>query len=351
MDKSNQKVCDIGEFGLLAQIRKQVAVPSSDVVLGIGDDAAAFKLPGDNLGLISSDLLVEGVHFDLGYTTPYQLGQKALVVNLSDIAAMGGVPRYALVSMALPKETTLEFVAEFYRGLKFLGEKYKTAIIGGDTSSSPAGIVISLSIWGEVEPKLLLSRQGARVGDKLLVTGWLGDAAAGLALLRDNQADTFPDLVERQLTPTPRCREGRIIAKGMWATSMIDISDGLASDVRQLAQESRLGVKIWLDRLPVSKAVVRAAKQLNHPAYDFAATGGEDYELLFTVPEDKVDCLIEAFTRQCDTPVSVIGCIEPVEQGVCFLDAKGQKVELASGYEHFTRTSSGLIIEKLDNER
>ncbi len=328
-------ISDIGEFGLLARIKKRVSAPSSDVVLGIGDDAAAFKLSGDSLGLISSDLLIEGVHFDSGYTTPYQLGQKALAVNLSDIAAMGGVPRYALVSIALPKDTTLEFVDEFYQGLNFLGEKYRTVIIGGDTSISPAGIMISLSIWGEVEPRLLLSRKGAKVGDKLLVTGQLGEAAAGLALLRANQPDLYPDLTKRQLTPTPRCEEGRIIAESHQATSMMDISDGLASDVRQLAQESKVGAKIWLDRLPVPEAVVKAAKQLNRPVSDFAASGGEDYELLFTVPEGKVDSMMEAFIRRCKTPLSVIGCIEPALYGVCFLDTNGERVDLAKGYEHF----------------
>jgi thiamine-monophosphate kinase len=335
MNKPGPRISDIGEFELLARIRDWLADSGPEVVLGIGDDAAAFKLPDGRLGLLSSDLLLEGIHFDLSYTTPYQLGWKALAVNLSDIAAMGGVPRYALVSLALPGDTRLELADGFYQGLRCLGDEYSVAIIGGDTSASASGIMVSLSVWGEVEPDLLLSRRGAKVGDRLVVTGQLGEAAAGLALLKANKSGSAPGLVKRQLTPTPRCREARIIAQGRWANSMIDLSDGLASDIRRLAQESKVGAKIRLERLPVSQAVAEAAKQSGRSAYQLAVSGGEDYELLFTVSPDKIDQLTEAFGRQSQTPLSIIGQIEPAEQGICFLDAQGKKVDPETGYEHF----------------
>ncbi len=332
---NKKKISDIGEFKLLAQIKKRLATSSPNVVLGIGDDAAAFSLPGAKLGLLSRDLLLEGVHFDLNYITPHQLGHKALAVNLSDIAAMGGVPRYALVSMALPADTTLEFVTELYDGLKALGEQYGTAIIGGDTSASPNTIMISISLWGEVEKELLLSRRGAKPGDHLLVTGCLGEAAAGLALLRANKPDSHPGLVKRQLTPTPLCKEARLIAKSRRASSMIDLSDGLASDIKQLTKESNVGAEIWLNRLPISQAVADAARQLGLSVYELALGGGEDYELLFTVPADKLDHLIQEFTKQHQTPLSVIGCIESGARGIHFIDSNGQPVIPKKGYEHF----------------
>jgi thiamine-monophosphate kinase len=332
---NKKRVADIGEFKLLARIRKELADPDSQVVLGVGDDAAAFKLPHNKLGLLSSDLLLEGVHFDLGYTTSYQLGQKALAVNLSDIAAMGGVARYALVNMALPGETALELVDGFYQGVNDSAKRYSVNIIGGDTSVSPSRIMISVSVWGEVEPEFLLSRRGAKAGDHLLVTGQLGEAAAGLALLKADQAGSYPELAKRQLTPTARCREARIIAEGRWAGSMMDISDGLASDIKQLTQESKVGATIWLDRLPVPERVTEAARRLGRAVYEFVLGGGEDYELLFSLPPDKLEPAMEAFARHSQTPLSVIGRIEPAEQGICFLDAQGRKIDPARGYEHF----------------
>ncbi len=345
MDTFDPKISDIGEFELLAQIKQQLATSSPHVILGIGDDAAAFSLPEARLGLLSSDLLLQGVHFDLSYTTPYQLGQKALAVNISDIAAMGGVPCYALVSMALPGDCPVAWISEFYNGLKALGEKYETAIIGGDTSASPNIIMISISIWGEVEAELLLSRRGAKPGDQVLVTGNLGEAAAGLALLKANKQSSYPDLVQRQLTPIPRCSEALIIAHGRWASSMIDVSDGLVSDIKQLARESNVGAEIWLDKLPISQAVAEVAGQLGVSAYELAISGGEDYELLFSVPPNKLNHLLQEFTRQ-QTPLSIIGCIKTMEQGVCFLGENGQKIVPKAGYEHFSPKNSGLVMRK-----
>ncbi len=332
MNKTSNKLSDIGELELVDRISNWVPPSNDKIVLGVGDDAAAFRVSADKLALLTSDMLIENIHFDLKYTGAYQLGYKSLAVNLSDIAAMGGIPVYALINIALPSNIGLDFVEDFYKGINALAGEYSVSIIGGDTCSTPDRIMISITVWGGVEADLLLSRKGAQVGDILLVTGVLGESSAGLAiLLSDLDRLLYAALINRHIMPAPRYHEARLIAKSKAATSMMDLSDGLASDIKRICKQSQVGADIQLSKLPVSDMLRHVAGQLNRPVYDFAVAGGEDYELLFTIPPDK----LADFKSKCATPVSVIGSIKPPEHGIAFIDSKGNNVSFLKGYEHF----------------
>ena len=299
---------EIGEFGLIDRISRGAVVRPETLVLGIGDDAAAYVASTGLLQLASTDMLAEGVHFDLSLIAPEQLGHKALAVNLSDIAAMGGAPRQALVSVALPPRISVEFVEAFYDGLKALARRFGVNLVGGDTVSTGGALAIGVTALGEVAPELLCRRSGARAGDLVVVTGTLGDSAAGLAWLRrfGGAAASARPLLEAHLTPLPRVAEGAAIAR--WAHSMDDISDGLAREAREIAAASGVGMRLYAAALPLSAALGEAARLLDVPPLEFALFGGEDYELLFTIGAQEYEemCIRD---RVMPTVVQAVGRI------------------------------------------
>ncbi len=263
---------------------------SASVPLGIGDDAAAIRPRAGQYLLLTTDSLVEGVHFDLAFSTYSQLGQRAVAVNISDIAAMGGTPTALLVSLGLTQRQGRREIAALYRGMK--KEADAVALLGGNISASPT-FWVSITLLGEVTPKKMLKRDGARAGDTLYVTGTLGDAGAGLALLKSRRDDLRNDrryrpLITRYQTPHARQIEGALLAEEGLVSAMIDLSDGLSTDVGHLAEQSGVGVEIDADALPISPALRRYAQQAGGDpvnfARNFALNGGDDYELLFTVP-------------------------------------------------------------------
>jgi thiamine-monophosphate kinase len=219
---------ELGEFGFIDRIANKVA-PGTGVAIGIGDDAAATLQKACSLTLTTTDMLIEGVHFDLSFCDPFTLGRKSLAVNLSDIAAMGGKPCYFLLSMAIPETLSVEFLDEFTNGILAMAGEFDVTLIGGDTCSSKAGFVISVTVIGEQHPDRVVTRSGARPGDLIFVSGTLGDSALGLALLRSGVKQGFA--VTRHLDPTPRVREGLAMAAAKLPTSMLDVSDGLLSDL------------------------------------------------------------------------------------------------------------------------
>ena len=330
---------EIGEFGLIARIRHRLPAFQPHVFKGIGDDAAVSSLP-PGMDLVSTvDLLVEGVHFDLALTSAHLLGRKSLAVNLSDIAAMGARPRFALVSLALPWRTSVEFIDEFYLGFSEMAEAHGVSLIGGDTSSSPERLVISVTLLGEGRKEALVFRHGAQPGDDLYVTGTLGDSILGLQLAREQKGkSTSPpeaQLYEKHFNPAPRVQEGRALAERGLAKAMIDLSDGLFSDLRHICEESRVGATVWAERIPLSQPFKSLAPTLKGPAWQLALQGGEDYELLFCAPPEKA-AEVMALAREWACGVACVGKAEAFSCGLVIRDERGPvDPVLLKGYDHF----------------
>jgi thiamine-monophosphate kinase len=324
----------VGEFGLIDLIAKDTIFDPASVVVGIGDDAAALLPAPDKIQLVTTDMLVETVHFDLTTTTAYQLGHKAIAVNLSDIAAMGGIPRHALISIALPKKINVDFVLELYKGMKEICRDFKVNIVGGDTVSSPDNLVLNVVVIGEAEPSRLIKRSGAKPGDIVAVTGPLGGSAAGLEILTAGLTKSFPFskiLTDAHLTPMPKVSLGRALANA-GATSMDDISDGLASECHEIAAASQVGIELYADAINVSEETIIVAEYFNKPPLDYALYGGEDFELLFTMPPD----IFANIMKTEPASISQIGRVVKNEQSVVLIwpDGTKEKIE-AKGYNHF----------------
>ena len=296
------------------------------VRIGIGDDCAVLDVPAGHALLATSDLLIENVHFRRRYSTSSDVGWKALAVNVSDIAAMGGEPRWALVALACPRDVRQADVVEFYDGLRELAAREGVAVVGGDTCESPGGWVINITLLGvsASAPKL---RSGARPGDVLAVTGPLGRSAAGLALLEAGHSDAG-DVGRAHRRPVPRTREGRALGAVAGVAAMMDLSDGLATDLGHMTRESGVGARVSLARLPIDAATRAAAAQLGLDALPWATSGGEDYELLVAV---RPDAYAEAAAA---TALWAIGEIT-TGPGVAFVGDDGRAVAVRPGFEHF----------------
>ena len=330
----------LGELGVIARIRAAVGkVASTGVRTGIGDDTAVLAVTAGASLLATTDLVVEDIHFRRAWASPADIGWKAMAVNLSDIASMGGVPRWALVAAALPASAEADEVDALYAGMLDAATPHGVTIVGGDTSTSRLGWTINVTLLGEHAgtPKL---RSSAAPGDVVAVTGSLGRAAAGLALLQTGSATALPaerhdELTRAHLRPTPRLAEGRWLGEQSGVHAMMDLSDGLTTDLGHICRESDVGARIALERLPISPAVLEAASALRMDPLEWTAAGGEDYELLLTCAPDMVDRLAEGLRAATGTPLTAIGRIERREASVTYVDARGEAVLLRSGYQHF----------------
>ncbi len=304
-----KKLQDIGEFGLIKRIaEKERIADKKDIIAGIGDDAAVLKDKKNSYLLLTTDMLVENVHFNQK-ATPFQIGWKALAVNISDIAAMGGIPEYALISLGLRKNTALKFIDELYRGIRTLAQKFEVQILGGDTVAS-SKIVVNIALIGEVEKKYLTLRKGAKPGDKIYITGRLGGSITG-----------------KHLSFIPRVREARYLVKNFHPTAMIDISDGLLSDLTRICEASDIGAKIYQQKIPLSKKAISLQNAL---------TGGEDFELLFTHPPS-ISSPPHLMVGENKEKVSMTQIGEITKNTrIILLDEKGKTVFLKKrGYDHF----------------
>lgn len=333
----------LGEFGLIARFRSHLKYRSPKLKIGIGDDCAVYHYDADKYLLLTTDALLENVHFRLNLITPKQLGRKAMSVNISDVAAMGGIPKLALVSLGIPKNTSVRFLDDFYKGIDQICRAHQIELCGGDTVSSPRHLMINITLLGEVKKNRLFTRSGARPGDKILVTGTLGDSALGLKILKNSRKNWIGSLkarkwlINQHLDPTPRTREALLLSRSkLRVTSMIDISDGLIQDLHHICQASKVGAIVHESKLPLSPALVQIGRDNRLKYNKLALDGGEDYELLFTLNPHDVNKLIRLFNRS-SSPLTVIGEIQSRSSGITLARKNGRRKKITEpmGFNHF----------------
>jgi len=333
----------LGEFGLIDHLTSGIELYHKETVKGVGDDAAVIDA-GDKLMLVSTDLLVEGIHFDMVYTPLKHLGYKAAVVNISDIAAMNGIPKQMTVSLAVSSKFPVEALEELYSGIRLACERYKVDLVGGDTSSSNKGLFISVTIIGEAQKDEVVYRSGAGSNDLICVTGDLGSAYMGLLLLEREKTvfranpnmqpelDGFDYQVGRQLKPEARTDLRETLLKlGIKPTSMIDISDGLASESLHLCKQSGTGCRLYEVKIPINPQTKELAMEFKLIPSVAALSGGEDYEILFTIAQSDYEKIKDA------EGISVIGHMTDTSEGKAMITPDGKLVELtAQGWDGFT---------------
>jgi thiamine-monophosphate kinase len=327
----SRTVSELGELALIERIKARLPAAPSFVVVGIGDDAAVVEPERNALEVMTTDCQVEGVHFDLAFVSPGDIGHKALAVNLSDLAAMGAAPRVALLSLVLPPALPVAHVDALVDGMLPLAARARIFIVGGNIARSPGPLVVDLTVTGSVHRRRILRRSGARAGDELYVTGALGSAAAGLRISRDGRGRanvagpdaTADTLVVRYLRPEPRLRFGVLLGRNSAASACIDLSDGLADGVRQIASASGVGAIVDGSVIPVAPGAT----------LEDALAGGEDYELLFALSPKLRSRLRHVMRHAGDLPVTKIGRL--TRDRVLVLERDGMTEPLVGGYEHF----------------
>ena len=342
MNEKTNNINELGEIGLIKHLTEKIKLKNKSSVFGIGDDAAIIN-HGKNETVISTDLLIEGIHFDMVFTPLKHLGYKAVTVNLSDVYAMNALPRRITVSLGISNKFSLEAIEEIYEGIELAAKNYGVDIIGGDTTANPYGLVISITAIGEANKKDLTYRSGAKENDLIVVSGDLGGAYAGLTVLQrekevwKSNPNMQPDLagfdyiLERQLKPEARKDVVKKIKEAnIKPTSMIDVSDGLASEILHICNASKVGCQIYEDKIPIDQNTFKTAMDFNINPTTCALNGGEDYELLFTVS-------LEDHEKIKSIPdLSIIGHICSAKNGYNLITKGDQSIPIeAQGWEHF----------------
>ena len=324
------KINEIGEFGLIDILKQNTINNKDNIIKGIGDDAAVFSVENNLLQLATTDMLVEGIHFNREFITAWQLGYKAIAVNFSDIAAMGGTPTNILISLAIPSDIDVDFMVQLYDGMKYLTKKFNANIIGGDTVASLQGLVINVTVLGTVPLPLVKYRSGAKNGDLVVVTGDLGSSAAGLEILLNKyEQEQYEILVKKHLMPFPQLNYGEIIAN--YANSMNDISDGLASEANEISTASEVGIMLRENKMPVLKETKEVAKVFQKDVLDYVLFGGEDYQLVFTITPEKLTQLQGELID-----LTIVGEVCSSFNGVKLERNDGTIIDIKSkGYNHF----------------
>jgi thiamine-monophosphate kinase len=346
------EIAELGEFGLIERIKAIAETTIADesvranLLRGISDDAAVYRPTPGKVQLLATDAFVEGVHFDLTFTSLHHLGWKIIAANLSDIAAMGGTPRYATVALSVPKKISVEMVEELYEGAAYACKQHSCLLVGGDTTTTHANMTISVTMTGEADESRVLYRSGAQPGDYLCVTGHLGGSVAGLKILlrekerflKESPLGTFtPNLepykesLEKHLMPRPRLDLVPLLTGKVSLHAMIDISDGLASEVHHVCKASGTGAIIFEHNLPVEHSTARVAEELSEKVSDYALFGGEEYELLFAIAEEEYKKL-ELLTAD----VTIIGRVQDRDKGIELVREQGEHTLLPfGGWDHF----------------
>ncbi len=343
MTDKRTELSELGEFGLIEKLTSNFTTHVSSTIKGVGDDAAVISISDSEVMLVSTDSLIEGIHFNLMYTPLMHLGYKAVVVNLSDIYAMNGIAEQITVSLAVSNRFPLEALEELYAGIKKACDAYQVDLVGGDTTSSLSGLMISITALGRAKKTDVVYRSGAKENDLLVVSGDLGGAYMGLQLL-EREKEVYkanpniqPDLdghdylLERQLKPEARIDVVKLLKQmDVKPTSMIDISDGLASEIFHLCKASNLGCTIYDEKIPIDGATASSAIEFNIDPITTALNGGEDYELLFTISQSDYEKVVG------NPNLSIIGHITDKNSGINFIDKQGVIAPLqAQGWNHF----------------
>ena len=332
-----KKLSSLGEFGWLKKLLPRLYSPASlisQLCIGPGDDAGAIRISSGKVLVATTDAMVEGIHFERKWFSWGNLGYKILAVNLSDLAAMGNVkPLSALITAAFPGDTSVDTVNKFYKGLESCAQRWKTSLLGGDTVGSKRDWFVSVTVLGEASPHDLIRRSGAKAGDYLVITGDLGLAAAGLEVLQSGKAGLswVKPLVRSFSRPEPRFAAGQVLGRHHWATSLMDISDGLEASVRLLAETSGTGAEVELVRLPIPKVLSRWARMRGRHPWDYALKGGEDYELLCTVRPKDWDVV-----RRRIPGVVRVGKILPKGKGLWAVLPGTRRPLKGYGFSHFS---------------
>jgi thiamine-monophosphate kinase len=342
MSEKRTELSSLGEFGLIDRLAEGVEIKNQTTIKGIGDDAAVIKTSEKGLGLLAADMLLEGIHFDLSYAPLPHLGYKAVAVNVSDIAAMNGKPEQVTISLGLSNRFSVEAVEALYSGIHAAAKDFDVDVVGGDTTASKSGLVISVSVFGSIQETKVAYRKGAADNDILCATGDLGAAFVGLQVLEREkqtflanpnmqpQLDKYQYIVQRQLKPKARMDIIHELAAAVVVpTSMIDISDGLASETLHLSQQSGVGFAIYEDKLPVDKQTYDTAVEFNMDPITAVLNGGEDYELLFTISQKDHDKL------EKHPDIHFIGHAQKLEKGNFLVTKNQNAVPLkAQGWNH-----------------
>ncbi len=331
---------EIGEFEFIDKISPGCLRRPGRVIKAIGDDAAAFNVASDKVMLLTTDLLIEQVHFIKKTTSGFDLGYKALAVNLSDIAAMGGTALEAFVSIGIPAKSSIAYIEDFYRGLKSLAAEFDVNILGGDTTGSKTDLIINIAVVGSVRPDEMLERDQAQAGDLIFSTGFLGDSRAGLHLLSnpsDTELESWTQLKQAHLRPRPHLDEGRFLAAQPSVHAAIDVSDGLSSDLAHILKASGKGALLKAANIPISKQLQRFCRYLDLDPLAYAVAGGEDYTLVCTVAPEHADAVAQAFERRFGQPLFNIGTITPSGRlEIVSLNGETQLLD-RSGWDHFQK--------------
>ncbi|NLJ99933.1 MAG: thiamine-phosphate kinase [Clostridia bacterium] len=340
MYEKKDQVKKLGEFGLIDLIKNNLLIDPRNVVAGIGDDAAVLRQPTGELLLATTDMMIEEVHFKIDRNNGSKVGFRVMAANVSDIAAMGGKPTHALVSIGVRWDTPVSYIEDIYKGMRKCSIKYGINIVGGDTVFSPNNLVINIMLLGTVKKDKYLLRSKACPGDSIIVTGYLGDSSAGIDMLLNKYEipkDFHSYLVDRHYYPTPRIWEVAAAQGAGKVTAANDISDGLGSELHEIASASGVGALIWFDSLPISEEVREVSKVSGKDTDWYALFGGEDFEVVMTVKPEDTEAVVSAVEKETGTKASVVGVIKEKSQGVQIIK-EGLTIDLdKKGYDHFSK--------------
>jgi len=328
----------IGEFGFIKKISRGCLIRPDHVIKSIGDDAAAFTIEPDLVSLITTDLLVERIHFIRNSISGFDLGYKSLAVNLSDIAAMGGNAREAFISIAIPQNCPMKYLEALYDGIKSLAARFDVNILGGDTTSSKEDLIINIVVQGTVDRALMLCRDAACPGDIIVSSGYLGDSKAGLHLILNNiptDTEDFQTLYRAHVLPEPHLDEGRFLASQPGTHAGIDCSDGLSSDLGHIAEESQVGATLYSDKIPVSESLLKFCSRYDYDPVEYALSGGEDYTLLCTIAPESAKETAAKFQAEFKRPLFLIGEINDSNHLEINYPNGSSKPIALTGWNHF----------------
>ena len=342
MQDDKKTISEIGEFGLIDRLASRLPrMKRDDLILGIGDDTAVIRKDDEHVLLITCDIQVENQHFRLKNISPHQLGKRAMAVTLSDIAAMGGTPTFALVSLGAPAHFPLTQFESLNQGMGEMLAEFDAQIIGGNLSSTERDLIIDITLMGEAPANKFLTRSGARPGDRIYVTGVPGMSGAGFTVIEQygkNYPPEFSELIRAHLEPMPRVATGKRLAESGVVTAMIDISDGIASDLNHICTQSHVGALLNQVQFPHISHVKKIESIVGKPFHELALNSGEDYELLFTVKKDADLSVLESIAKETNIRITEIGVIQSQADGFSMLMATGEHVQVQpKGWDHFNR--------------